>query len=143
MYNTIQDLINRLGEKSVIELSNPFAYSESVNEQVINAALTDGQGLVDSYLGQRVTLPLASVPPFVKTLALDIAVYYLNRNVGKADKECVVIKLYDDAIAHLKSFAKGETSLGLVVDEGKENHDHAEITSSPRRCTRQILGNLT
>ena len=143
MYNTIQDLVNRLGEKAVIELSNPFTYGESVNEQVVNAALADGQALVDSYLGQRVSLPLTNVPPFVKTLSLDIAVYYLNRNVGKADKESVVVKLYDDAIAHLKSFAKGETSLGLVIASNDDNNDHAEITSSPRRCTRQILGNLT
>ncbi|MDP8089542.1 MULTISPECIES: gp436 family protein [Pasteurellaceae] len=115
-YATITDLINRLGNKAVVELTNPNMRADAINDLVADAALADGQALVDSYIGQRVTLPIETVPHFVKTLSLDLAIYYLQTKVGNSNsKESAAQKLYDDAIKHLERFAKGETSLGLNI----------------------------
>lgn len=151
-YALIVDLINRLGNKAVVELTNPNVRATEVNAEVAKSALSDGQGLVDSYIGQRVSLPLAIVPPFIKTLTLDLAIYYLQSKLISHNKESSSVKLYDEAIKHLERFAKGETSLGLSIDNvdkndlgktDKPSQNKAEITSSPRRNTRTILGKLT
>lgn len=147
-YATVTDLITRLGDKAVIELTNPHQRATAVDEGVANAAIADGQALVDSYIGQRVSLPLDDVPHFVKTLTVDLAIYYLKTKVGNtATKESTTAKLYDDAIKHLGRFATGETSLGLAIDDttttDDDNGNTAEITSQPRQNTRVSLGRLT
>lgn len=147
-YALVSDLITRLGDKAVIELTNPHQRATVVDEDVANAAIADGQALVDSYIGQRVSLPLDDVPHFVKTLTVDLAIYYLKTKIGNtAAKESTTAKLYDDAIKHLNRFAAGETSLGLAIDDttatDDDNGNTAEITSQPRQNTRVSLGRLT
>lgn len=148
-YASVTDLELRLGKQTVIELTNPKQRSNSINVAVAEAAIADGTGIIDSYIGQRVTLPLDTVPALVKTLAIDLAVYYLKvklGNTGKSDN--ATTKLYDDAMKHLERFADGDTSLGLAItedDEGDSNHasDHADISSEPRQFTRNQMGKLT
>lgn len=149
-YATVTDLILRLGEQTVIELTNPKRRTDSINTPVADAAIADATGIIDSYIGQRVSLPLDIVPTLVKTLAIDLAVYYLKvklGNTGKSDN--ATSKLYDDAIKHLERFAKGETSLGLHIpqdtpdDAHQAGSDHAEIVSEERLFTRKKMGHLT
>ncbi|MBS9781110.1 MAG: DUF1320 domain-containing protein [Gammaproteobacteria bacterium] len=153
-YAIVNDLITRLGNKAVIELTNPNQRATDIDETVAMAAINDGAAIVDSYIGQRTTLPLAAVPPLVKTLTVDLAIYYLKTKVGNSNsKESSVAKLYDDAIRHLERFAAGKTSLGVPLsvldgnadndDEKEKQTDSAEITSNPRQNTRHSLGKLT
>lgn len=147
-YATVTDLITRLGDKAVIELTNPHQRASAVDADVATAAIADGQALVDSYIGQRVTLPLDDVPHLMKTLTLDLAIYYLKSKVGNtATKDSATAKLYDDAIRHLERFASGDTSLGLALpatpDPDDTGGDVAEITSQERQNTRVTLGRLT
>lgn len=146
MYATVTDLSTRLSQREIIQLTNPNTVGAiAVNDVVANAAIADGQGLVDSYLGQRVTLPLATVPQVVKTLTLDIAIYYLHTKVGNTNiAESMTAKLYDDAIKQLTRFAKGETTLGLYIpDDVDEQFGGVEMDSEERLFTRQKMGGLT
>ncbi|MDN5619237.1 MAG: DUF1320 domain-containing protein [Psychrobacter sp.] len=147
-YAAVTDLELRLGKQTVIELTNPKQRSDSINVPVAEAAIADGTGIIDSYIGQRVSLPLAIVPALVKTLAIDLAVYYLKvklGNTGKSDN--ATTKLYDDAIKHLERFAKGDTSLGLSIPDDDPTDDapshHADISSEDRQFTRTTMGRLT
>ncbi len=147
-YATVTDLELRLGKQTVIELTNPKTRADSINVPVAEAAIADAVGIIDSYIGQRVSLPLAIVPALVKTLAIDLAVYYLKvklGNTGKSDN--ATTKLYDDAIKHLERFAKGDTSLGLSIPEDdptdNQTSHHAEISSEDRQFTRTTMGRLT
>lgn len=149
-YAAVTDLILRLGDKAVIELTNPKQRADSINTPVAEAAIADATGIIDSYIGQRVSLPLDNVPALVKTLAIDLAVYYLKVKLGNTGStDNATSKLYDDAIKHLERFAKGETSLGLHIiedtpdDTDKAGSNHAEIVSEERRFTRKKMGNLT
>lgn len=149
-YASTADLSLRLGERTVIQLTNPHdSRADSVNEQVAQASIADATGIIDSYIGQRVSLPLASVPTLVKTLAIDLAVYYLKVKVGNTNQsDNATSKLYDDAIKHLERFAKGDTSLGLVIEDttttdDNEQSDHADISSADRQFTRSSMGSLT
>ena len=147
-YATVTDLELRLGKQTVIELTNPKTRADSINVSVAEAAIADAVGIIDSYIGQRVSLPLAIVPALVKTLTIDLAVYYLKvklGNTGKSDNG--TNKLYDDADKHLQRFANGETSLGLSIPEDdptdNQTSHHAEISSEERQFTRTTMGNLT
>lgn len=150
-YATVTDLILRLGERAIIELTNPNQRADSINMPVAEASITDATGIIDSYVGQRANLPLATVPGLVKTLTIDLAVYYLKIKLGNTGNEDKATdKLYNDAIKHLERFAKGDTSLGIHADElvntdesGTQQNDHAEIISEDRLFTRTQMGNLT
>ncbi|MBS9777628.1 MAG: DUF1320 domain-containing protein [Gammaproteobacteria bacterium] len=154
LYATSKDIIARVGKNKVIMLTaRQERGATNIDEGVVIAAIEDGQGLVDSYLSKRVALPLAKVPRFVKTLTVDLAIYYLYNSPGNsADKDSFSVKLYDEAIKHLERFAKGETSLGLnIPKEPAENQgavprtspNSAEITSEVRRCSRRTFSKLT
>ena len=85
-YATVTDLELRLGKQTVIELTNPKTRADSINVPVAEAAIADAVGIIDSYIGQRVSLPLAIVPALVKTLTIDLAVYYLKVKLGNTGK---------------------------------------------------------
>lgn len=149
-YATVKDLELRLGEQTVIELTNPKRRADSINTPVADAAIADATGIIDSYIGQRVSLPLDNAPALVKTLAIDLSVYYLKVKLGNTgNTDNATSKLYNDAIKHLERFANGETSLGLLIpkdddaDSANESHDHADISSEPRQFTRRKMSQLT
>ncbi len=152
MYADVNDLTMRLGKQAMIQLTNPNSRADSIDESLALASIHDAMGIIDSYIGQRADLPLKTVPALVKTLTIDLAVYYLKVKVGNTNsKDSAVSKLYDDAIKHLERFAKGETSLGLmIVDDNADNdtqetetNNHADISSEQRAFTRSSLGKLT
>ncbi len=152
MYADVSDLTMRLGKQTMIQLTNPNSRADSIDESLALASIHDGMGIIDSYIGQRVHLPLESVPALVKTLTIDLAVYYLKVKVGNTNtQDSAVSKLYDDAIKHLERFAKGETSLGLhIVNDNAdseqaetETNNHADISSEKRAFTRSSFSQLT
>lgn len=149
-YAAVTDLELRLGTQTVIELTNPKRRADSINTPVADAAIADATGIIDSYIGQRVSLPLDIVPALVKTLAIDLAVYYLKVKLGNTgNTDNATTKLYDDAIKHLERFAKGDTSLGLAIpddtadDDANQTSNHADISSEDRQFTRNKMGRLT
>ncbi len=152
MYADVNDLTMRLGKQTMIQLTNPNSRADSIDNERALASIKEGMGIVDSYIGQRADLPLKTVPALIKTLTIDLAVYYLKVKVGNTNsKDSAVSKLYDDAIKHLERFADGKTSLGLhIADDNAdseqvetETNNHADISSEQRAFTRTSLGKLT
>lgn len=113
-YAALQDMVDRFGETELVQLSDRSMTATAIDETVVAAKLADADAEIDGYLGQRFTLPLASVPPVLKRIATDLARYHLYDD--RATEQ--VTKRYDDAIAFLKGVAKGDLSIG--VDEGGE-----------------------
>jgi phage gp36-like protein len=107
-YCTKQNLIDRFREDELIQLTDE-AGAGVINDTVLNQAIGDADGEINSYLAGRYTLPLASVPEVLVLKACDIARYYLYDEAVPD----VVQKRYDNAIAWLKLVAKGDISLGL------------------------------
>lgn len=109
-YATQADLVTRFGERRLIELtdrSNPVP--ETIDAGVVAAALADAAGLIDSYVGQVLPLPLPSAPAALTAIACDLAWYRL-RGEGAAE-DSPERKAFEDAIAWLKRVAAGEVSL--------------------------------
>lgn len=113
-YAMLQDMVDRFGETELIQMSDRSMTATAIDAAVVAAKLADADAEIDGYLGQRFTLPLASVPPVLKRIATDLARYHLYDD--RATEQ--VTKRYNDAIAFLKGVAKGDLSIG--VDAGGE-----------------------
>jgi phage gp36-like protein len=113
-YCTKQDLIDRFGERELIQLTDRTNTPVStVDDVVVNRALGDATSLIDGYVGKVYTLPLATVPDILAKLSADVARFYLH---GKGvDKDHPVRVAYNDAVAYLVNVAKG---LVQLVDIG-------------------------
>jgi phage gp36-like protein len=80
-----------------------------VDSAAVTRSLTSASDEIDTYLAARYTLPLTEVPGFLKTLAVDIALYRLALSADVLSDEHR--KRYEDALGHLKRIAKGEAAL--------------------------------
>lgn len=100
-YATRQDLTDRYGEDEI-------AQRESVLPAgAVDRALADADAEIDSYLGGRYTVPLATVPGNVTRLAAAIARYVL---LGDAAGE-LARKAYEDARAWLRDVQAGRAQV--------------------------------
>lgn len=109
-YATRQNMIDRFGEAEIIQLTDRAERPTNViNDGVLNRALEDADGEIDSALAARYTLPLVSIPKVLVRIACDLARYHLYDDVaGESVRE-----RYEDAKAYLKQLATGMMSLGL------------------------------
>jgi len=105
-YVTKQQLIDRFGEKELIQLTDRSNVPPStVNDTAVSGAIGDAEALVDGYVGKTYQLPLSAVPIGLTRTSADIARYYLH---GKAaDKDGPVHRAYLEAIAYLKDVSRG------------------------------------
>lgn len=110
VYAVRQDMIDRFGEPEIRQLTDrrdPPA--GAIDDTVLAEALDDADGLVDSHLAGRYTLPLASVPKILKRYACDIARFFLWKDSAGES----VRKAYEDAKSFLEQVAAGKASIGL------------------------------
>ncbi|WP_421460633.1 gp436 family protein [Agrobacterium tumefaciens] len=109
-YVTQQDLIDRFGEKELIELTDRVNKPvTTINPVVVERAISDASALIDGYLKKVLKLPLSVVPPILTKNAADIARYYLH---GKAaDKESPVTRAYNEAVSFLRDVSRGLVEL--------------------------------
>lgn len=109
-YATVQDLIDRYGEREMIQLTD---IDEPRTDAVVSAraqrALDDAAAEVDGYLAGLYALPLSPVPGTLRRVAIDIARYHL----GSVPTDSSEAKRYDDAIKFLRLVARGEIKLGV------------------------------
>jgi phage gp36-like protein len=110
-YATQDDLVPlRLTQKELIELTDDDGAADQPVAAVVNAALEEASGTIESYCRSRYATPL-QVSDVVKARTLDIAVYLLfsRRRNFKVDE--TVRTRYEDAIAFLKDVASGKVQL--------------------------------
>lgn len=112
MYAVEQDFIDRIGNDQLLLLTDRDA-DGSVDSDVLDEAISDATAEIDSYLGDKYTLPLPSVPKVLVRICIDIAVYRLAYSPDLQTED--IRTRYEDCVKFLKSVAKGEISLGLSV----------------------------
>lgn len=109
-YVSQQDLIDRIGEDALYVLTDRVGQG-TLDAARIAAAADEASSEIDAYLSKRYALPLASTPPVIGRLALDICVYRLAADAGNYTEERR--KRYEDATALLKRIAGGDVGLGV------------------------------
>ncbi|MEM7046989.1 MAG: DUF1320 domain-containing protein [Pseudomonadota bacterium] len=127
-YATSKDIENAYGKGSLPDGGGTSA--------AVTAALSAATAEIDTYLAGRYDLPLATPPPILKALCVDIALYKTSLDIGSLTDERR--KRYEDALALLRRLADGKADLGLPKPK-QTAPSHASFTASPRLFTRQSL----
>jgi phage gp36-like protein len=131
---TQTDLETAFGVTEVSQLADRDGDGQADGE-VVDAAISQAEVVIYSYISGRVALPLpAQVPAtsgaLLRGLAQDIARYHLY----SAQPTDLVQKRYDQAIAWLKDFSRGMSSLPGLSDLGAESGGVGDIAySAPDR----------
>lgn len=108
-YATKDDLIAAFGLTELINLSDRATpRTGNVDDAVVNEALEDADGEINSYIAARVPTPVSPVPRMLKTVACAIARYRLSKNFSTERMR----NDYQDAVSWLKSVANGTVSIG-------------------------------
>lgn len=105
-YATQADLVRRFGDEELIQLTDRLQVGQ-IAETVVEAALTDASGTIESYLGARYAVPVSPVPELLLRLCCDIARFFLR---GESASEAVR-KVYDDALKTLRDLSDGKAVL--------------------------------
>lgn len=111
-YATLEDLIERAGETEIRQIADRDR-DGTPDPEVIEAALTDAENLVNGYVAAKYAMPLPSVPDLVRTWSVSIARYVLHRNGAPEWVEAD----YKEAIAALKDVARGLIALPVSPGE--------------------------
>lgn len=141
-YCTQADLIERFGERELVQLTDRTNLPASTVDQVVVAGhLTDAHGMVNGYLAKQYRLPLAAVPSVLTKITADIARYFLH---GKsAEKDSPVRQNYLDATKWLESVAKGLVQLEAEgVAPAQAGGGQIRASAPERRFTRDSLKGL-
>ena len=71
-YATLQDMIDRFGERELGQIAQGVAL-EVIDADRVERALADASAEIDGYVGTRYPLPLAPVPALLTRAACDVA----------------------------------------------------------------------
>ena len=106
-YATLQDMIDRFGERELGQIAQGVAL-EVIDADRVERALADASAEIDGYVGTRYPLPLAPVPALLTRAACDVARYRLYDDAAPEE----VRRRYEDVARLLRHIAEGTVSLG-------------------------------
>lgn len=113
-YITVEDVTTRLSNeiRPILQLADDVDLPTVHADPKLIAAVTDTNGIVDSYLGQAYELPITTIPQAVVPYAVSIVRWLLL--VDRHDMATEMDKTkYDEAIAFFQAIVDGNASLGL------------------------------
>src|SRR5579883_3511616 len=121
-YATMDDIIALYGADLLDRVADPQNTGRA-DPAIVAAALAEASGIINSYLSMRYILPLNSVPDFLKTECIDIAMYRMA--VSEDVLTTQIERRYDHAISHLKEISKGIAGLGFEGTSPQAQTDDA------------------
>jgi len=111
-YCDLDDIGAAIPEQDLIELTDDSGL-QVVNETAVNRAIEAADELIDTSIRGRYSLPLAVVPPLIKTLAVDIAVWRIYGRRRTLNMPEAVTLGYKEAVRLLTQIANGAMVLDL------------------------------
>ena len=136
-YSTLQTLVDQFGSDEVTRSSDRDADGVA-DVGVVDRAIADADGEIDSYLGVKYEVPLNPVPGIVVTASATIAMYRMSYDAGTLTDE--KRRRYEDLIRWLRDVASGKAVLDGGV--GGKSSGGVRYFSEPRECTRGKLGGV-
>lgn len=135
-YIEVQDLVDELGEQTLIELTDNDGTGE-VNELRASKAIEHAQGVFESYARARYSLPVP-VTAMVRSLNLDIAIFHLYKSRSSLAEGVYTVRknAFDEAIKLLKDISTGKAALDVPTAD-----ETAELPSTPDRILTNAAKN--
>ena len=136
-YATLQQLIDRYGERMVVSLTDRAeTASRQIDVDTVDRALADADSLIDGYLGGRYTLPLAETPPLLVDIAQRVAIWNLHAT-SVSDK---IEADYKDARATLRDISTGAVRLPVAgAEPASSGASGVQVTDRERPFTAANL----
>ncbi|WP_370269238.1 gp436 family protein [Nioella sp.] len=136
-YATLLTLTDRFGAETLVRLTDRADPPAGViDEDVVERALADTDGVIDGYLRARYVTPLTEVPPQITDIALSIAIYRLHR----WEPDTKIRRDYEDALRSLREIANGTIRLtATTVAPMQSGETGARLTDRERPFTAQNL----
>ncbi|MEL6888374.1 MAG: DUF1320 domain-containing protein [Pseudomonadota bacterium] len=136
-YTDLQSLTDRFGQRLLIELTDRADVATGVvDAAVINAAIADTDALIDGYVARRYALPMATIPPLIQSLALDITIYKLHV-YAPSEK---IAEDYKAAMRALEAISTGSIRLPIAGQETPgSGSSGARVTDRARPMTADNL----
>lgn len=129
-YATLSDMIAQFGEPEIVQRTDR-SDAGVVDTVVLDRALVDASAEIDSYIGARYALPLASTPVLLVRLAADIARYRLYDD-GVPE---TVRQRFEDCVSLLKRLASGDVVLVGAETAAVAGVETAYHAFAPRQIT--------
>ncbi len=130
------DILKQLPEADLIQLTDDDD-TGSVNDAIVDGAITDSEGEVDGYLASRYSTPVTPVPNIVKAFTVDIAIHRLyGRRQGATED---IEKRYNNAIRFFKNVSTGVVTLGVDAPVPENSGSGVDIQSDARIFTRENM----
>lgn len=136
-YATQDDLIDRVGERLLIDLTDrEEQQSLMIDADAVAQALGHADAEINGYLADRYVLPLSEVPPTIVDLACVLAIWRLHTyeptSKIKAD--------YDEAQRKLREIARGVFRLPVDgVEPANTGTSGAQFTDRERPFTETSM----
>lgn len=131
MYATAADIDATYGA----ELLDLIADTDDTGERNVGAigrALDDAAATIDGYVSARHSLPLATVPPLLRALAMDLAIHRLALRPGRMTDE--IEGRAKEARKTLEAIGAGRAGLGLPSTAPAAQSSNAPVlVAAPKR----------
>ena len=144
MYCEKQDLINALREKAVTDFATDVTGDpQATIDARIDAVIVKSCDLIDGYLRGRYPLPITNVPGVVKSLAVDIALYYLasRKGIREGTPEVTLRVKFEDAVRYLRDIQAGKADIGIPNAEGESVPAGEARVSAPDKTFNSTFWN--
>jgi len=112
MYATLADILEQLAEADLISLTDD-AQAGTVNESVVDWALSGADALIDAHCHGRYQVPFNPAPKLATKYAVDLAIYNLYSRRPHVEVPEAVKDRNAQALAYLKRVQTGDASMGL------------------------------
>lgn len=119
MYCELADILAQVDRQKLIDLSNDDnepvldgSGNPTINTANVDKAIEAAGSEIDSYASVRHQVPFLPVPPIIKKLAVDIAIYNLFSRKWTGEEEDNIILRYKNAVKLLEKIAEGKVQIG-------------------------------
>lgn len=141
IYASKQDLIDR--DEGMLWNFALDRETDTLNDTWINQALEQADDEINSFLGRRYILPLATVPGMLNKIAITIAFYWLADRDQQATN--LLEERYKMQLDTLREIGNGKRDLGLPTLDAQEESSVGKVElvqDNERLFTRKSLGGI-
>ena len=129
-YATLDHLRDRYSERLLIDLTDRGDVpTGAIDAGVVERQLINTDAVIDGYIAGKYRLPLAEVPPIVRDLAEQIAIYKLH----PFDPPAKIKDDYEASMRQLRDIASGTVRLPIAGVEPSGRNDGGVRTSDRER----------
>lgn len=130
--------IKRMVDEAVLISLTDDEDSGDVVSSVVDAAISDADAMIDTYLAGKYSVPISPTPSIVRKLSVDIALYNLFSRRGRVSE--ATEQRYKDAVSMLRDVSKGNAAIAGATDAPEERSDDVVIiTNSTRLFSRSSM----